>query len=124
MTWIPDGLTRWTAALAGGERRRLRPSPGNGNPPDGALTRFLWDLLLHPAKLWDRIWGALTDWLGAAAPLAIATGVILAAMSLVAVASSRSGTAGWLGTADASGSSRLRMCRPTGPPFCGPRSTG
>ena len=59
MTWSTDDLTRWTVALAGGERR---PTPsGRADTHDGSLTRFLWDLLLHPDKLWPRIWGALTD---------------------------------------------------------------
>src|SRR5215216_7940887 len=86
MTWSTEGLTRWTVALAGGERRHPRPSTGNGKPPDGPPTGFLWDLLVHPDNLWDRIWGALTDWLGAVAPLVIATAVTLLATVLVAVA--------------------------------------
>jgi len=86
MTWSLDCLTRWTVALAGGERRHLRPSSWKVDPPDGQLTRILWDLLLHPDKLWNRIWRAFTDWLGAVAPLVIATTVTLAATVLVAVA--------------------------------------
>ena len=86
MTWSPDGLTRWTVALSVGERRHPRLSSGKVDPPDGQVTRFVWNLLLHPDKFWDRIWGAFTDWLGAVAPLVITTTVTLAAMSLTAVA--------------------------------------
>ena len=86
MTWSSDGLTRWTVALAGGEGRHSRPSSGEVDPTNGQLTEFLWDLLIHPEKLWNRIWGALTDWLDAVGPLAIATTVTLAATSLIVVA--------------------------------------
>lgn len=85
MHWNLDVLARWTTALAGGERRHPRPSPGSGERPDGPLTGFLWGLLLHPDKLWRRIWGDLTDWLGAVAPLVVVASVTLAAVALFVI---------------------------------------
>jgi hypothetical protein len=73
MTRILDPSILWTVALAARRRRPRRVSPVDVDLPDGPLSRFLFDLLVHPEKVSDRIWGAFTEWLGSIAPLAIGT---------------------------------------------------
>jgi Type IV secretion-system coupling protein DNA-binding domain/TraM recognition site of TraD and TraG len=85
IAWTTAALTRWTLVLAGGERHG-RPSGGRSGGPDRPFTRFLWDLMLHPDKLWDHIWSTLTEWLATVAPLVIRTTIALGAISLSAVA--------------------------------------
>lgn len=85
MTWNTEPVARLTALFAAPKRRQSPPSPGDVDLPDGPLTRFLWDLLVHPDKVWDRVWGAFTDWLGSVAPLAIGTATFLVAVWLGAL---------------------------------------